>query len=291
MDPELEEFMKLNQGAYPLRELNTYFGRYSLACASRAGQLKVIKRCVAYLPGTDRRVVVARANRGHVACVTALRKWGVDTLRRPRKIHVAVAHNCHRIHTKNTVIHRILPAAPSLSRLYVDDPVATVVCALKCVDTPEDREVIVDSALFKGLATKEQLLAEVGERGPVEVRQAIELGSYRARSPLETNARRVLRGLGLNVKVGQVIAGIGEVDMVVSNGVHEVIVELDGYEWHAGHSQFVEDRRRSRESLINQLATLRFTWDDVESGQFKTDIIRYFKNHGGLSGAGEEYGS
>ncbi|WP_252865339.1 hypothetical protein [Mobiluncus mulieris] len=79
--------------------------------------------------------------------------------------------------------------------------------------------------------------------------------------------------------------------MVVSNGVHEVIVELDGYEWHARHSQFVEDRRRSRESLINQLATLRFTWDDVESGQFKTDIIRYFKNHGGLSGAGEEYGS
>ncbi|STY83231.1 hypothetical protein [Mobiluncus mulieris] len=84
MNPELEEFMKLNQGAYPLRELNTYFGRYALACA----------------------------NRGHVACVTALRKWGVDTLRRPRKIHVAVAHNCHRIHTKNTVIRRILPAEP-----------------------------------------------------------------------------------------------------------------------------------------------------------------------------------
>ena len=45
--------------------------------------------------------------------------------------------------------------------------------------------------------------------------------------------------------------------------VHLVVVEADGFEWHATPTQFAEDRARDRDLALAGITVLRFTWWDV----------------------------
>lgn len=95
--------------------------------------------------------------------------------------------------------------------------------------------------------------------------------SGRARSPLETLARIQLRAAGLDVADGVVIAGVGEVDLVVDGWL---VVELDGSTFHSDPWTFDQDRRRDRELVRRGYAVVRFTSNDVRSGKIVTDVRR-----------------
>lgn len=272
----LTEFLNARSGAWPWRELVGVFGHRMVEQAHRIGAIKQIREIVAYIPDTPREIVVARAHRGTLTCVSALAHWEVDLLQAPHECHVAIARNNHRRHTQDTVLHRVYDHHALAFPLFPEDKVATVMCALRCVKTQGEREVIVDSVLNKGLVSKQQLMNAIRERESAGVRAAIDFGEAKTRSPLETRARRILRDLGLRVETGVVIPRVGEVDMIVSAGDVSAIIELDGYQWHSNRGQFGEDRRRDRVVNLSGGRTFRFTWEDIEQGELRKDMCEYF---------------
>lgn len=46
---------------------------------------------------------------------------------------------------------------------------------------------------------------------------------------------------------------------------HRLIVELDGYEFHHGRIAFESDRDRDVDTLLRGLATVRITWERMQS--------------------------
>lgn len=279
----LTGFLEEKEGAWPYRELLRRFGHQVLESARLTGATKQIRQLVAYLPGTPRENIVARTHRGQLTCVSALAKWGIATLNHPQHWHVGVARNNHRVHTRDTILHRLPDTglrAAATENVITNDSASAVLCALRCLPTLLEREVLVDSVINQQLMTKPQLIEMLRaqeRRQPAEVWQAVLFGDGRARSPLETIARhQVIRDLHLQAEPGVIIPQVGEVDMLISDGIHEVLVELDGFEWHSDQAQFRKDRKRDRMAVTDGWTTLRFTWDDVKDGVFSDYMRDYF---------------
>ena len=65
---------------------------------------------------------------------------------------------------------------------------------------------------------------------------------------------------GLRVEPQVFVAGVGWVDLVVEG---RVVVEVDGFAYHADAKQFALDRRRDAALVAMGYRVLRFTWVDV----------------------------
>ena len=63
---------------------------------------------------------------------------------------------------------------------------------------------------------------------------------------------------------------------------HRVVVETDGFEWHATPTQFAEDRARDRAMALAGITVLRFTWADVGENPtaVAATIAAVLKQHG-----------
>ncbi|MDR6891699.1 endonuclease domain-containing protein [Falsarthrobacter nasiphocae] len=131
--------------------------------------------------------------------------------------------------------------------------------SLTCVGELEAR-ILLESALGQRLCSKGQLLGRLPGNRNARLRDMVDEASECADSPLETLARLALRNAGLTVRTQVHIPGVGRVDMVVED---QVVIELDGYQFHSSREAFANDRRRSNVLAARGTPCLRFTYDDV----------------------------
>ncbi|GAA1628092.1 DUF559 domain-containing protein [Georgenia ruanii] len=239
--------------------------RCALAGAVLAGHLQDLGQGWVALPDAHPALVAARRVHGAISCVSAAVFYGLATLEPADRVHLAVprARGLGRRPSRparEATLHResgwVTPANPLLPIVPIADALAR---ALRC-QRAEAAIVMVDSALNRGLVTVEEIDRLLNGPGSVRARLALGRCDGRSRSVTETRARLHLKAAGLAVRAGVGIPGVGEVDLVVEEGV---VVECDGFAYHSGRREFQEDRRRDRELLARGFVVLRFTRDEV----------------------------
>ncbi len=207
------------------------------------------------LPGAEEDVVAAASVRGRVACCSAARRYGLDLVTAPPVPHVAVPRNNSVIATPAAVVHRQStpgagPVVPLLTAL---------VGVLRCLTTV-DAVVAVDSALRQCLARTSGIGPLLRGPGSVEARRRLGLTDARSGSLLETVLRLALREAGLSVACQVLVPGVGRVDFVIGGWL---VVEVDGFEFHADREHYRTDRRRGNVLVARGYRLLRFSYEDV----------------------------
>ena len=132
-----------------------------------------------------------------------------------------------------------------------------LVHAVHCL-RPELAVAVVDSALHtRRLRVSE--LPLLASMLPAHLRHIVLAADARADSGLESIVRFLLLEAGLALEVHPILAGIGEVDLLVGG---RLIVETDGRLFHLG-TAFETDRRRDRAATIDGYRVLRLTYRQV----------------------------
>lgn len=217
------------------------------------------------LPGAPVWAVRATQFRGVLTCVSWAEVHGLAVVERAPRVHLAVSRDrsvrsSPSRSVRSVVLHRVGWAS---TRARPDPPVASAVEAvsavLRCLPALE-AVATVDSALNRGLCAADEVRRGLVGPGSVRARWVLDQCDPRSESLLESMARVGLRAAGLAVEVNVPVPGVGRVDLLVE-GV--VVVELDGYEFHASREAFGRDRRRDRALQALGLRVLRFTYAEA----------------------------
>jgi len=217
------------------------------------------------LPSAHGDLVAAARFDAHVDCVSALRLQDVATLHPSPTTHLLVPRD--RSHTKRpdaelarVPLHR---SADEPGFALVDGRICSVERSLgqavRCLGRDE-AVVALDSALGKGFATLEGVSRHLPSNAPAHVRAALALADPGGTSVIETLARLALVDAGYRVRTQARFSGVGDVDLLVEG---LVVVECDGYEFHQGRREFLDDRRRDRVLQAGGLVVLRFGYPDI----------------------------
>lgn len=235
--------------------------------------VKRLNRTVIYLPGTDRTTLAVFAHHGSLACVSALHKYGVEIWgNSTNKTHISVKQGTHRTYMPGIHLHQDDYAQST----RIVSPVKAAIQAMRCLNSHLERVIVLDSIQQKGLCDHEELAIAIRKTHQGRYSQVFHDSNGKARSGLETLGRLELKPLGLDMVCGERIPGVGEVDFLIEG---HLIVELDGYEWHSGRTEFAKDRRRSREALKLGYPTLRFTYEEVTTpGFLAAEVLAYLDN-------------
>ncbi|WP_164737327.1 endonuclease domain-containing protein [Georgenia sp. SYP-B2076] len=214
---------------------------------------------------TQAALVKARRFNATVTCVSAAGFYGLQVLREPAHVHLAVprSRGCRPRPSRPTTgvyLHRESAWTRPVDPRVPLAPIAEVLTRVLRCQPEEHAIVVVDSALNKNMIRKEELVRALVGPGSAHARVALDRCDRRSRSAIETRARLILRADGLDVRAGVVIAGVGEVDLLVEG---RVVLECDGYAFHSSRRQFGEDRRRDRALVAAGYLVLRFTAEEI----------------------------
>ncbi len=134
--------------------------------------------------------------------------------------------------------------------------------------------IVADSLSNRGILSMHRITGVLARtpRG----RRALEFIDPRAESGIETMLRLALRRLRVRVSSQVVIPGVGRVDFLVGE---RLVIEADGYEWHADRAAFERDRERDRELVRRGYLVIRVTYqqahDDLDAVTVAVlDIVR-----------------
>ena len=126
--------------------------------------------------------------------------------------------------------------------------------------------VILDGAVRKGLATLEslKLMARTAAGpGSGRLRQAVAHVDELSGSALESGFRPLLDILGVEYRTQVWIDDVGFVDFLVEGWL---VIQPDGFEFHADRRTYRNDRRRGNAVVAHGLTQLRYSWEDVRLG-------------------------
>lgn len=262
MPTAVVDVLASRHGVARFAELRSVLSRRALDDAVRRGCVDRLPGGVYALPGTPAPLVTATAHNAALTCLSAAQHHGLAVLVPPDVPHVAVPRSRgmtpssvrerfpavrHRYDSGRAGTRLVVPVAEALARMLV------------CVPAREAL-VSVDSALHGGRTTLAAIARALPATAPSDRRLLLRLADGRAASPTETLARLALRAGGLRVETGVPITDVGFVDLLVEG---RVVVELDGFAYHAGRREFAADRRRDRELVARGFVVLRFTYADV----------------------------
>lgn len=204
------------------------------------------------MPGTHPNVATAARVGGRLTCLAALRIAGAWVLGRT-EVHVRVADGVAVKSVPGAVLHRtaarVGPGVDSIAEALAS---AVVCCDLRTL------VVAADSVLNRRLLSSAEVIAVLG--ATARGRRALALLDPRAESGIETLLRLALRRHRARVRSQVTIAGVGRVDFVVGE---RLVVEADGYEWHADRAAFEGDRRRDRELVRLGYVVIRASYRQV----------------------------
>lgn len=210
---------------------------------------------------------------GTVSHEDAALLWGMELATTPEKRHVTVGRDRSRLSRPGTTVHR--------SDLANDERVLRdglrLTSALRtvldlCRSLPLHEAVVVtDSALRRELVTVEELTGALRDLAPGVGRQRIarvlQLIDPESGSVLESLCRVLLAQAGLAPEETQLVvrtrAGqrIGRVDFAWPSA--GLVVETDGFAFHADRDSYRKDRRRGNALVLAGWQVLRFSWEDV----------------------------
>lgn len=232
-----------------------HVARGTLLSAVRRGDVERPARGVYALPRCDRAHLAAVGVDGALTCGSAAGALGLDLVQPPTRIHVRAGRGTE-LDWPRTLVHRRGVGRGE----RVVDALTAVLDGASCLALP-DAVAMADSALRRGCLTQEDLDAAVaGMPGHDPRVRLVRATDARSDSLLESVVRVELRQRGLTVGVQVLHDGVGHVDLLVDGWL---VVELDGFAFHAGRGSYREDRRRDVELARQGRVVLRFTYEDV----------------------------
>lgn len=199
--------------------------------------------------------------------------WGMELVTTPEHRSVTVGRNRSRLTKAGTVVRRSdLEPSERVVRdgVWVTSAVRTVLDL--CRSLPLAQAVVVtDSALRRGLVTVEELTAALvalpAGRGRQRVARVLQLIDPQSGSVLESLCRVLLVQAGLAPERTQLVIfsrrgrEIGRVDFAWPSV--KLVVETDGFAFHADRTTYRNDRRRGNALMLAGWQVLRFSWEDV----------------------------
>lgn len=200
----------------------------------------------------------------------AARLWGIDLVQPSRVRHVTVARCRSRARYPATKVHRAdLADVAEVAGIPVTTAVRTVLDL--CRTLPQAHAVAAaDAALRKRLLTLPELLEAAAALAPAcgrpQVREVVTRLDALSGSVLESLCRLCLEDAGLRPFETQYLVAaaggtIGRVDFAWPE--QRLVVEVDGYAFHADRSTYRNDRRRGNALVLAGWRVLRFSWEDV----------------------------
>jgi very-short-patch-repair endonuclease len=259
----------METGLFSTRQLvSRGLTRADIRRAIESGGLARVRRGWHAVPGTPPGVVTAARVGGRLTCVPALRMHGAWTLDQPTP-HVQISSGVAVGRVGGARLHwtadRVEPGLDS-----AEDALAV---AIRCADL-RALVVVVDSLANRRILTPARLrgVLEATARG----RQVLALHDSTAESGIETLVRLALYRLQLVARSQVAIPDIGRVDFLIGE---RLVIEADGYEWHADRLAFERDRARDRELVRRGYVVIRASYrqvvDDLEEIMIAvTDIVR-----------------
>ncbi len=195
---------------------------------------------------------------------------GIDLVEQSPLRHVTVARCRSRLTYPGTQVHRAdLGETTQVDGIPVTTGARTVVDL--CRSLPLAHAVAAaDSALRRRRVTLPELVDAAAALRPAagrpSVRDAVARLDPLSGSVLESLCRLVLEDAGLRPFETQLVirAGrrtIGRVDFAWPE--QRLVVEVDGYAFHADRSTYRHDRRRGNALVLAGWRVLRFSWEDV----------------------------
>jgi hypothetical protein len=210
--------------------------------------------------------------RGALSHDSAAALWGIDLLAASPHHHLTVGRQRSRGAPSGTVLHRADLSAPDVT-VRAGVPVTTALrTVLDLARTLPLAQAVAasDSALRSGLVRLPALVDAVAGLPRAPGRAAclavVHRVDGRAGSSLESFGRLLLEDAGLRpfetqYEVTLLDGGVIRVDFAWPE--RKVVVELDGFAFHAGRQRYRSDRRRSNELALAGWTVLRFSWEDV----------------------------
>lgn len=220
------------------------------------GQIIRLDRSRFALPGTHPRIMAAVKAGGTLTCVSALRQRGVSVLD-DEQVHVRRPIRRRRDHALGHGLTEC--TAPPMWPDHPMDGIDSALWILITNHSDEDVVVALESTMNLRLRTRSELhdgLAAHSKRA----RRLLARVDGRSESPLESVVRHRLASRGIHTRSQVPIPGLGRVDLLVGRSL---IIETDGYEFHADRQAFGEDRRRDRTAVALGYCVVRVTWEQV----------------------------
>jgi very-short-patch-repair endonuclease len=225
-----------------------------LRSAVRRGDVVALGGGTYALPWAEPDAIAAACARGRIACCSAARRHGLPLLHPVEKPHVAVPRN-RPAATDLAVIHREDVRGTSA----VVPVLAALVTVLRCVP-PVEAVATVDAAVHLGQVRVLTLRSRLRGPGSVEARRVLGMVDGRSESVIETVVRLALRQAGLRVTCQVRIEGVGRVDLLVGDWL---VVEVDGFAFHADRASYRTDRGRANALAARGYVLVRVTYEDV----------------------------
>ena len=216
--------------------------------ALRSGLLRRVGRGILALEGADPVLMTAARSGASLSCVSAasLLEWWVLVPARP--VHL----RCDRaLELPDAVVHR---GRRSDHRL-IAAPREIVRDAFRCLPSLEAL-VIAESAVVRNAVGLETLKQEFSGPRDWRIARLLETVRRTTSSPLEVCARFHLLAAGFRLEEEVMLPGVGRVDFFIDGWL---IIEIDGYAFHSGRTEYRKDRQRWNCSTSGGLVTLRVT--------------------------------
>jgi very-short-patch-repair endonuclease len=196
---------------------------------------------------------------------TAAELWGMDLYDVDPATHVTVGRARSRVRVPGLSVHR--SDVPASHRELIGGPPVTspvrTVADLARTCSHEAAVVAADSALRSGALAADELAELTGAMGRGSGRiRAVVHASDRSESVLETLARLLFRGHGLDPEVQREIQCQHRryrADFVI----YDLVVEVDGFGYHSSREVYAADRVREHDLMRAGYRVVRFTWDDI----------------------------
>lgn len=197
---------------------------------------------------------------------SALACWGLARTT-PRAVHVTIP-GLNRLRHPGIVVHTSTCMPPSDVRRHLGLPITgpgrTIIDVASSL-AARDVRWLVEEALVRRLLTLEELAATVDRhprrRGAGRVRRVVDedlAQPRRTRSEAERRLLDLIRTAALpEPQVNARVAGF-EVDLHWPDA--RVVVEVDGFGFHASRAAFERDRRRDAELQARGWRVVRLTW-------------------------------
>lgn len=249
--------------------------RRALARALREG---VVRQLAPHVLGCSEQVdelplrTAVLATGGVVSHQDAARLWGIELVEPAEGMHVTADRNTSRRRHAGTTVHRraLVPAdLEERHGLRVTGVVRTLLDL--CRSLPVEQAVAaVDSALRQGLCTLAELSTAhaAATRGPgrPRVTHVLALADPASGSVLESLFRVLVLLAGLAPPQSQFsVRSSGRLLARVDFAWPEqrLVVETDGFAFHADRERYRSDRRRTNALVLAGWRVLRFSWEDV----------------------------
>ena len=275
---ELEALLRRQGGLARRRDvLRTGVSRRQLTRLVRQGRLRLLTPHLVTdvdHPAPDEPLrALAVGLQATVSHTSAAILWGMELAASPSGLTVTVQRNRSRVAAAGARVHRqdlSVDDRVHCDGLWLTTPLRTIIDLCRVLPLPE-AVAVADSAMRRGLVTVDDLVRALRELpaavGRGRVAAVVRLIDPRSGSVLESLCRVLLHLAGVPAPETQLgVRGprggwIGRVDFGWPE--ERLVVETDGFAFHADRASYRVDRRRGNALVLAGWRVLRFSWEDV----------------------------